>query len=145
MVASYERQLDRAVRERRCDDAMEAARALQRIDGGAIADVVTDCRGDEPSRHEEREEREPREEEKRPSRRVEREPSGDEVLSAGRARDAMMKMLSVLNPSTRACFAKSPSYRSTMKLRITAFPGSDHFMATAIPTGPIEIGSASRR
>ncbi len=55
------------------------------------------------------------------------------------AKDNMTKMLSSADSYAKRCFTKQPSYRTQMKLRVTAFPGSDHFVATAISTGPAEI------
>jgi serine/threonine-protein kinase len=57
------------------------------------------------------------------------------------ARDNMTKMLASADNYAKRCFTKQPSYRAQMKLRVTAFPGSDHFVATAISTGPAEIRS----
>jgi hypothetical protein len=56
-----------------------------------------------------------------------------------RAREQIQRMLGTAEPFARKCFAKVPSYHPTMKVRVTAFPGSDHYVATAISTGPVEI------
>ncbi len=68
---------------------------------------------------------------------------GDAPVAEGstQARDMIGKMLASASGFARKCFAREPSYRAPMKLRLSAFPGSDHFVATAISTGPVEIRS----
>jgi hypothetical protein len=72
-----------------------------------------------------------------------REAPEEPPLEAGSlaVRDAIQRMMGGAEASAKKCFARTPGYKQPMKLRVTAFPGSDHFVATAVSTGPIEIRS----
>jgi serine/threonine protein kinase len=131
--------IDDAVVEHRCSDALALARKLSGIEGHALRASVSSCR----------DEAIPEAPRRRPVAPVEEKagtpppppvtPAPPTEASGMHARDTMAKMLATAEPFARKCFTRSPGYSGTMKLRVTAFPGSDHFVATAISTGPAEI------
>ncbi len=146
--------VDDAVVEHRCADALTLGRRLSAIEGRPLRDAVEDC-------HEEQETQPPPrrsapsggeatggssrgESARRPAPAtpapIESPPPPAPLEASGmHARDTMAKMLATAEPFARKCFARVPGYAGTMKLRVTAFPGSDHFVSTAISTGPEEI------
>jgi hypothetical protein len=114
-----------ALVQRRCADASKLAAALR----------VADPNGQPPAPCEAELPRAP--ELHLPARH----PGGVASEPSTRARDQIERILAAADKSARRCFSRAPSYSTTMKVRVTAFPGSDHFVATAISTGPLEIRS----
>ena len=130
--------VDDAVIGHRCDEAQVLGRKLSALDGHGLRASVSSCREEvePPHRHAVAVGDEAKLESEPP---LEALPDPPLEASGMHARDTIARMLVAADPFARKCFMRAPTYTGTMKLRVTAFPGSDHFVSTAISTGPEEI------